>query len=287
MIFQHRASVVLVATLAMCAPVSGQTLGAVEQRLSKLENSLQSVERKLGKKGAPVSEPSLPAPIPQPSSVLIDEFSRRLDALDRQVALMVSQGEEIGFAARRSGEDQAKHKADTEFRLLAVEEQLAAMAASMKTLQGRRVAEAADIDGSSTSVAADTVETDFAAARAFADAGEWNKAEFAFSAFLTSHGSHPRAPQARYWQGQSFLAQGKAGQAAKAFLDVFQTWPKDPIVLDSLFSLGAALLKMEPSNPVQACAVFDQIDDLFGTALSPAQGKLLLGGRVEADCESI
>jgi len=228
-----------------------------------------------------------PTPASKPSAVLVDEFSGRLDALERQVALMVSQGEESGFAARRSAEEYTKLKADMEFRLLAAEEQLSAMAAAVKTLRSRSVAEDAKADGSSVSAPADPIEADFAAARAFVDAGEWNKAEFALSAFLTAHGSHPRAPQARYWQGQSFLAQGKAGQAAKAFLDVFQTWPKDPIVLDSLFSLSTALLKMEPSNPPQACAVFDQIDELFGKSLSSPQAKSLLDGRIAADCESL
>lgn len=271
--------------MAICAPVAAQTLGAVEQRLSKLENGLQSVERKLGKKGVPAAEPSPTTPVSQPTSVLMGEFSRRLDALERQLTLIVSQGEESGFTARRSAEDQAKLKADTEFRLIAAEEQLTAMAASIKTLQSR--AEAASVAGNPPAVTGDPIEKGFAAARAFVDAGEWSKAEFALSAFLTSHENHPRAPQARYLQGQSFVAQGKAGQAAVAFLDVFKKWPKDPIVLDSLLNLGASLLKMEPANPAQACAVFDQIDDLFNTILSQAQAKSLLDGRIEANCKSL
>ena len=281
---------VWVAALGITAPAVGQTLGAVEQRLSKLEGSMRSVEQKLGKRGAN----SVPAAVSSPAAgssagsmaSVAEELSRRLDALERQLALIVSQGEESGFASRRLGEDHARFKSDVELRLGSVEEQLEKQSATLKTVQSRRAVEATANSNPVSPPPSDPIAAEFATARGYADAGEWNKAEFAFSAFLATHGTHPKAAEARYWQGRSFVAQDRAGDAAKAFLDVFQTWPKDPVVLDSLLGLGGALLRMKPANPVQACAVFDQIEELFGASVSPAQVATLRDGRIQADCST-
>lgn len=271
----------------IAAPVSGQTLGAVEQRLSKLEGTMVSVERKLGKRGEGSLDAGASNREARAAASVSEELSRRLDALERQLALMVSQSEESGFASRRFGDDTAKLKADTDLRLVAVEEQLASLSAGLKAIQSRRdTPPAASAGPTLLPTLVDPIEADFAVARGYADAGEWNKAEFAFSAFLATHASHVRAPQARYWQGRSFAAQGRAGDAAKAFLDVFQTWPKDPVVVESLFGLGAALLKMAPPNPAQACSVFDQIEALLAGAASPAQVAALRDSRIEANCQS-
>lgn len=274
------------AALVMAAPVSGQTLGAVEQRLSKLEGSMKSMERKLEKSGATSVDAGSGGANTRAVVSVTEELSRRLDALERQLALIVSQGEETGFVSRRSGQDIARLKADLELRLASAEEQLETQSAALKTLQSRRAVEAAARSVPAPSAPSDPIGADFAAARGYADTGEWNKAEFAFSAFLAAHGSHPKAPEARYWQGRSFMAQGRAGDAAKAFLDVFQTWPKDPVVIDSLFGLEAALLKMDPPNPTQACAVLDQIEDLLAAGVAPAQVAVLRDRRIEANCQS-
>ncbi len=274
------------AALVTVAPVSGQTLGAVEQRLSKLEGSMKSVERKLEKPGATSVDAGPGSANTRVAVSVTEELSRRLDALERQLALIVLQDEETGFASRRSGQDIVRLKADIELRLASVEEQLETQSAALKTLGSRRAAEAAANPVPAPSAPSDPIGADFATARGYADTGEWNKAEFAFSAFLAAHGRHPKAPEARYWQGRSFMAQGRAGEAAKAFLDVFQTWPKDPVVIDSLFGLEAALLKMEPPNPIQACAVLDQIEDLLVAGVALAQVAVLRDRRIEANCQS-
>mgnify|MGYP006149799949 CR=1 FL=1 len=57
-------------------------------------------------------------------------------------------------------------------------------------------------------------------------ARDWPGVESAMSQFIADWPKSIRVPQAKYWLGRSFAARTQYPQAAKAFLDVYQSAPR-------------------------------------------------------------
>jgi TolA-binding protein len=278
----NRINVLVFLVLGMsviAGPVAAQTLGEVERRIGRLESQMGLSTR------APIVPEARPAADNRNSDRAMKMFGElldRLEVLERQVTIMTGQSEQNGMLLRRVSEDSVKLKGDTEFRMVALEEQVAALVAAPS---GLKQSSKDQMSSQPTTAPVDTAESDFAAAGRLLEAQQWSKAEFALSTFLSLYPRHPQAAAAEYMLGRSFAAQGKHAQAAKVFLNVFQSWPNDSNVPDSLLGLGKSLAILEPGNMQQACGVYNEIETGFAGKLSDSQRKELLAGRIEAECK--
>ncbi|MEP4189481.1 MAG: tol-pal system protein YbgF [Sneathiella sp.] len=94
-------------------------------------------------------------------------------------------------------------------------------------------------------------------------------AEQAFTQFLEGNKEHALAGNAQYWLGETHYVRGDYPNAASAFLNGYQTYPKNSKAADNLLKLAMTLGRMEQTE--EACVTFQQLDKQF-TAL-PARLK--------------
>jgi tol-pal system protein YbgF len=72
-------------------------------------------------------------------------------------------------------------------------------------------------------------------------AGNYDRAEQQFRAFLSAHPDDARASDAQYWLGESLFARAKYREAALEFLNGHNAYPNSPKAPDTLLKLGLSL----------------------------------------------
>lgn len=262
------AALMLAGAILAPGPVHAQTLGAVEQRLDRLEKDVRLLSRK-GGTGADESVMASP-------SDLILQVDARLAAIERALAALVSAREQDHRELEALQQQFRRVSGDVESRIASLEKRTDAppqvIAAAPTTVAPIAPATEAGPDER------------FGQAMTFLARKDWPKAEFAFDSFATSYPSDDRTPEARFRLGQSFEGQGKHAQAAQIFLDLYQKYPDAPFALDNLFALAAALAGLGPDSTAQACSVYGEIEAVWGTRLTVPDRARLLDGRLALQC---
>lgn len=78
-----------------------------------------------------------------------------------------------------------------------------------------------------------------------------------FEAFMKKYPDHPLAPNALYWVGENYFAEGAYDKAVRVFAESYKKYPKGPKTPDSLLKLGMSLGKVGKSQ--QACITLKQL----------------------------
>jgi len=93
---------------------------------------------------------------------------------------------------------------------------------------------------------------------------DYADAEAAFREFLGAHPADALAGNAQYWLGETHYVRQQYEQAATAFLQGYQKYPKGAKASDSLLKLGMSLSALK-KNP-EACAALGQLAKEFPNA---------------------
>ncbi len=117
--------------------------------------------------------------------------------------------------------------------------------------------------GSSRPVSADA-EAAYKGTQALLLSGDYPAAETALRAFIKDYPKASQLAEARYWLGQTLLAQGFNSEAAKQFLDVVKLHGTSPRAPDAFARLGLALRGM--GNLREACQAFKDLPQRFPAA---------------------
>jgi tol-pal system protein YbgF len=86
---------------------------------------------------------------------------------------------------------------------------------------------------------------------------DWEGAERAFSEILQRFPQDELAPNARYWLAESYLQQGEAARAARAFHEVYADAPRAARAPDALYKEGVALGRA--GDQYGACLTFRKL----------------------------
>lgn len=295
------AAVFLVASTAAAA----QDRVPVERRVDSLERQMRSVQRRVFADGAPpeAAAPAAPAAAPEPAADSgMADVNRRIDALERQLAAVTGQVEENANRIRALEEDARRARAEDDARL--------------DRLEAGGAASAAPTSAAPTSTPADTQATPTAASQADAptvmpasagpatierdppstdpaenaylagfrlwEAKRYDEAEGVLKTVVAQHPKHRRASWARNLLGRVYLDTGKPATAAEAFLSNYQDLPQGDRAADSLFFLGAALMKL--NKPQQACKVYDELSDVYAGSMRDFLKQNLPAARKQAKC---
>jgi tol-pal system protein YbgF len=81
---------------------------------------------------------------------------------------------------------------------------------------------------------------------------QYDAAAQGFSQFLQVHPRHTLAPDATFWQGESYAQKGRHREAAERFLKVTSDYPKAAKAPDAMLKLGISLNALGAKD--QACA---------------------------------
>jgi tol-pal system protein YbgF len=91
----------------------------------------------------------------------------------------------------------------------------------------------------------DTADAVFADAKKRLEAKQWNDARRVFDAFINRYPTDPRAGQAQYMIGDSYMKEQKFANAINAFLKVIEGFPKAEVVPDAMFEAGDAFYQLK------------------------------------------
>ena len=86
------------------------------------------------------------------------------------------------------------------------------------------------------------VQYDFALS--FMKVGDYETAEFALKEFIDKNKDHDLAGNAQYWYGETFRIRQLYSDAATAYLDSYQNYPKSKKAPDNLLKLGITMVQL-------------------------------------------
>lgn len=261
-------------------------------RLEKIEKDLRVLQRKVFPKGAPTylepetqaAQPQGAKPQTQPDTSALVAMQGRLDALDARLQSMTGQLEQANFRLRQLEDGLTRFKSDAEFRLNALETGKPAGPATADA------AVAAPAQTANTDAAAaagpkktgDAVETAYLEAYGFVEAKDYPRAEQALAGFVKANPASRRASYAQYWLGRVYMVQKKHDEAALAFAEGYEKFPKGERAPDTLLWLGKSLVAR--GQPELACRSLGELDVAYKAI---ARGRLandLKATRTDAKC---
>jgi tol-pal system protein YbgF len=93
---------------------------------------------------------------------------------------------------------------------------------------------------------------------------KYDDAEKAFTTFLKNHPKHHLTENAKYWLGETFYVRGKFHEAAVAFADAYQEFPKGSKAPDNLLKLSMSLGSLGKKS--DACVTLGELFKKFPNA---------------------
>ena len=104
---------------------------------------------------------------------------------------------------------------------------------------------------------------------AFSDVREakYEAAEDKFKRFMAMYPSHALAANAQYWLAETYYVRGNYQQAARAFAQGYQDYPKGAKAPDSLLKLALSLSQIGKKE--DACLSFAQLKKEYGSEQTP------------------
>ncbi len=109
-----------------------------------------------------------------------------------------------------------------------------------------------------------SVEERYNFAISFVKVGDYDTAEFALREFIDSHPKHNLAGNAQYWYGETFRIRQLYQDAATAYLDGYQKYPKSSKAPVNLLKLGVTLVQIGEKE--QGCSMILAIENQYPKA---------------------
>ena len=91
----------------------------------------------------------------------------------------------------------------------------------------------------------------------FMKIGDYETAEFALKEFIEKNKSHDLAGNAQYWYGETFRIRQLYSDAATAYLDGYQNYPKSKKAADNLLKLGITMVQLGEKD--QGCKMIIEV----------------------------
>ena len=273
--------------ITVAAPALAQPQPTPEKRITKLEEEMRAVQRKVfpGAGRQAILEPEIggqqapatPAGLPAASAVA--DLTARVDALEAQLARLTGQTEEAAFKLRQYEQQVAALKAEAEARQAAAAPVEPAAEAEPEPVDSA----AAQLPPAAAGASSDDPGEDaYIAGFRLWEQGRYAEAQRVLEAMAVRYPKHRRASWARNLAGRALLDDGKATAAAKALFANYEADPKGERAADSLFYLGEALVKLKKNS--DACKVYDELQGVYGSGLRDALRRDLPKARAAAGC---
>ena len=298
---------ILIPAALLPMPVSAQS--NVEGRVGKLESEMRAVQRKVFPGGAGQTlQPEIVAP---PSSTQIDgvpatsalaDLTGRVSALERQLASMTDQIEQNGFKTRQLQDQFEAYRRATDGKLRAMTAgpgpiegasgatsapvsegaPLRAPSKPSSVTAGIAAPAPAAVAGVDKPATGDTPEDEYIFGYRLWAAKKYPEAEAQLKKVVATYPKHRRASYAQNLLGRSYLDEGKPSLASMAFYDNYKKMPDGERAPESLYYLAQALMKL--NKPADACKVYGELTDVYGTKISSGMQADVAKGRTAAKC---
>ncbi len=98
----------------------------------------------------------------------------------------------------------------------------------------------------------------------FMKIGDYETAEFALREFIDKNKDHDLAGNAQYWYGETFRIRQLYSDAATAYLDGYQNYPKSKKAPDNLLKLGITMVQLGEKD--QGCSMINGVKKQYPKA---------------------
>ncbi len=254
---------IAVAAAFASGPAAAQqdrTLADIRQDLSVLYVEIQRLKRELSTTGAPG--------VAVGGATAIE----RLDRIEAELQRLTAQAETMDLRINRIVQDGTNRVGDLEFRLCELEADCdigslgetptlggdTGAAGIVPTPDTLPEAPAGTAGGGELAMAE---QTDYDAARAAYDAGDYARAADLFDAFTQTYPGGPMNAEAHFLRGEALSAQGQTAPAARAYLEAFSARPDGANAPDALLKLGLSLGTLGQRD--EACVMLGQVGARF------------------------
>ena len=102
--------------------------------------------------------------------------------------------------------------------------------------------------------------------------GDYETAEFALKEFIDKNKDHDLAGNAQYWYGETFRIRQLYSDAATAYLDGYQNYPKSKKAPDNLLKLGITMVQLGEKD--QGCKMISGLKKEYPKASKSVLQKL-------------
>lgn len=275
MFVRHRLAVVAIALSVIAAPFPafGQSdTREMQNRIQRLENEIQTLNREVYR-GAPRPSGSA-APAAGMGGTVAAEFEVRLQRLEAEMQGLTGRYEEAVFQVTQLREQLAKLQTDMEFRLNRLEQGSGAGAlapaaggSAPASTASSGTAPTAEPAATTSNLPTGSVQEMYDAAFNLIRRADYPAAEQAFARFLKAHPDSQLAGNAQYWLGETLYVRGKHQDAAVAFAEGFQKYPKGNKAPDSLLKLSLSLSALNQRE--DACVALRELQTRYKDAVEP------------------
>ena len=294
----------LLAGASLCEVAVAQTTG-MDVRVGKLEKEMKAVQRTVFPQGVPVQpESGSAAPataVGAPATAPIADLTARVDALEKSLASLTGQIEDVQFRNRQ--QDEAIKRIEVALNPVATADTAvvpdATAAPKVTPAPATRLPTSATSKLPVTATKPDAArKTAIAAVEipATGDAAEdaysygfrlyaaklFPEAQTKLKEFVARYPAHRRASYAQNLLGRSYFDEGKPALASVAFYDNYQKMPKGERAPESLYWLGQSLTKLKKLP--DACKVYVELDEVYGSRLGADLAARAKKGRADAKC---
>ncbi|WP_165184887.1 tol-pal system protein YbgF [Caulobacter soli] len=209
----------------------------------------------------------------------ISALSDQLKDLEQTLTRLNGQNETLTHdldVARRAN-DSEKARADAlDQRLAALEKRLADQeAAAAAAVAAPPAAPAAPVAAANDPAAA------FKSARQLLLDGDYGGAEQAFAGYVATYPDSAKAPEARYWLGETQFVREAYGDAAGNYLGAVRGWPQTSWAPDAVLKLSRSLVALK--KPADACKTLDELAKRYPKAPAAVTSKAATT-RAQAKC---
>lgn len=292
----------LVGLASVVTPAAAQQdVSALVDRVGRLERTVTDLQRSVYS-GSPPPSGSLGGPVDAGAQAALPNLLTKVQQLEAQIRQLTGRVEELGYQLQRVSDRTDKIQSDTDLRLQALEGGAAprpdAAGNGAPPLTPPPSAPSAGSSGSATTLGAPprplgqlsqaesmqagstrpapptaqqqaalpagSIEQQYQAAFDYLVKHDYDRAESAFRAFVSKHPDDALAGNAQYWLGETYYVRQRYQDAAVAFLEGYQKYPKSPKAADNLLKLGMALGQV--GQKAEACTTFGRLQKEFPDA---------------------
>ena len=275
--------------------LSFSTFGEEEQsifeQLQTLQNDIKTLEKAVYSDG--VTTASNNTNVSSNTNDVLTKHLLKLSELEEQFKTLTNNFEEINFKLDKLSNRITKVQKDNQIRFQDLELNGNLVSDKKKKLPGssepqdlggvseaevnsvEQIQKTQSIESAGTVIAEEaeraekilpdtTPEKQYEFAVSFIKVGDYDTAEFALKEFVTTNPNHALAGSAQYWYGETFRVRQLYQDAATAYLDGYQKYPKSKKAPVNLLKLGVMLATIGEKE--QGCSMILGIQDQYPKA---------------------
>jgi tol-pal system protein YbgF len=288
---------------AIAPAAAQQDVSALVDRIGRLERTVTDLQRSVYS-GSPPPAGALSGPVDAGAQAALPNLLTKVQQLEAQIRNLTGRVEELGYQLQRVSERSDKIQSDTDLRLQALEggaaprpdssgagaappppaadaaSSLGAPPRPLGQLSKTESMQAGAIKPASpppaqqqAALPTGSIEQQYQAAFDHLVKHDYDRAESAFRAFVAKNPGDALAGNAQYWLGETYYVRQRYQDAAVAFLEGYQKYPKSPKAADNLLKLGMALGQV--GQKAEACTTFGRLQKEFPDAPTNIKRRLV------------